>query len=362
LSRVPIVVSVALAFVLAGCAAEAPPPPPVAPPPPAPTAVDPPPAPSPAPEPPPAPAPPLAGLQLASLRTAADAINAHDAKRYASVFTPNAIHRESAAPDIVGREGIAARMELLFAAFPDFKLSFGKVWQKGNVVVATWRWNGTDTGGFMGKKPTSRPAGLEGITIAWTNDDGMVREVRVYEDGETVVEQLDARPHGKTPAFRPPPAGAPPAMEVIVGGDGAADPANLRVAKIFYDALENKKETDILALFNNDSTADDYAMSPTTARGLKDWKALVHSWTTALPDSSQEPLVSQIAVGDYVISERIVRGTQRGPFGHVAATGVPVSLHMADILELKDGKIARFSTWSNTLELLSQVTHRAKRP
>ena len=302
---------------------------------------------------------PLADLQLASLKTAAETINAHDSRGYAALFTPSAIHREAAAPDIVGRDGIAARMELLFRSFPDFRFSFVRVWQKGNVVVATWSWTGTDTGGFLGKKATSRPAGLEGVTIGWYNDDGMVREVRVYEDGQTVVDQLDAR--AKKGTFRAPPV-THAGMEVIVGVAAPGDDANLRVAKIFYEALENRRQTEILGLFNSDSTADDYAMAPQTARGLGDWKAMVRSWTSAFPDSSQLPLVSQIVVNDYVISERIVHATHRGPVGRIGPTGLPVTVHAVDIMQLKDGKIARFWTWSNTLELVAQANRRARKP
>ncbi len=341
------------AFALVGCGADVPPPQP----PPSAPAVPQAPLPPPAAEPAPPPAPAYGELQLASLKAATEAINAHDAKRYAGLFTSNAIHREAAAPDIVGREGIAARMELLFASFPDLRFAFTRLWQKGNVAVATWRWTGTDTGGFLGKKPTGRSAGLEGATIGWYNDDGSIREVRVYEDGQTVVDQLDAK--AKKGTVRPPPAEGP-AMDTVAAGPDEV--ANTRAANLFYDAIEGKKETDILGLFNNDSTADDYAMSPGTVTGLRAWKAMYRSWTAAFPDSTQLPLVNQLAVGDYVISERVVHATHKGPVGRVGPTGLPVSIHCLDIIQLKDGKIARFATWSNTLELLAQVRRPARSP
>ena len=303
----------------------------------------------------PPPAPPLAELQLASLKVAADAINQHDARKYASIFARDAVHRESAAPDVVGREGIARRMQLLFSAFPDMKFSFDRVWQKGNLVVVLWRWTGTDVGGFIGRGPTGRQAGLQGVGVGFYNDDGLVREIHMYEDGQTAMDQLEAK--AQMGRFRAPPSdaqGASP-MDVIVATGGPEEGKSLATAKLFYEALENKKEADLLALVTDESTADDFAMSPKTAKGAKDWKAMYRSWTSAFGAFKHLPLLNQVAVNDYVIVERIVNGTQKGAVGPVKATGLPVTLHCVDIAQIKDGKIAHFWTWSNTLELIAQA-------
>ena len=297
----------------------------------------------------PPPAPPLAELQLTSLKAAAAALNQHDLRSYVSLFTRDAVHKEAAARDVVGRDDIARRMQLLFTSFPDLKFSFDKVWQKGNVAVATWHWNGTDTGGFLGKKATGRKAGVQGITVGFYNSDGLVREVHVYEDGVNLVQQLDAS--AKAGTFRAPPADAPAALEVVVSGGGADETQGLAVAKTFYDALETKKEPAASALFGADATIDDFALPPRAGKGPGTWKALYGSWLANFGNYTELPLYNQLAVNDYVISERVLKGT----------LGAAVNLHCLDIAQLKDGKILHFWTWSNSLELVAQVGARGVR-
>lgn len=297
----------------------------------------------------PPPSRPVPELQLASLEAAAGAINDHDARKYAEIFTHDAIHKEAAAPDVVGREDIAKRMQLLFTSFPDLRLAFDRVWQKNNVAVATWHWNGTDTGGFLGKKATGRKAGVHGVSVGFYNSDGLVREIHVYEDGMNLVQQLD--PSAKAGSFRAPPAEPPAAMDVIVSAGGPDEAQGLAVAKTFYDAIEAKKEPASTALFAAAATLDDFALPPRAAAGPAAWKALYASWLASFGNITELPLYNQLAVNDYVISERVLKGTM----------GSPVNLHCVDVLQVKEGKIVHLWTWSNTLELVAQVGKRGVR-
>lgn len=299
---------------------------------------------------PPAP-PPASELQLASLKAAADAINQHDSKKYVALFTRTAIHKEAATRDLTGRDEIARRMELLFNAFPDFKFSFDKVWQKGDVVAATWRWTGTDRGGFMGKRASSRRAGLQGLTVGFYNIDGLIREVHVYEDGQNVLAQLD--PAAKPGSFRAPPSDSAAAMEVTPSG--ADEDKNTAAVRAFYDAVEAKKEADTAAAFGDDATVDDFALPPKPGKGPSAWKAILKSWTGNFGAFTELPLYNLMAVGDTVIVERVLRGT--------VAPGAATTLHAADVIQLKAGKIVQLGTYSNTLELVSQVgTKGLRRP
>lgn len=298
------------------------------------------------------PAPSMSELQIASLKAAVDAINQHDTKKYVALFTRTAIHKEAATKDLVGRDEIARRMQLLFDAFPDFRFSFDKVWQKGDLVAATWRWTGTDKGrGFMGKRPTNKRAGLQGLTIGFFNIDGLLREVHVYEDGQDVLAQLD--PAAKPGSFRAAPADSTTPMEI--GPAGADEDKNTAAARTFYDALEAKKETETAALFGDDATIEDLALPPKTGKGPAGWKAMLKSWTGNFGTFAELPLYNLMAVGDTVVVERVLRGT--------VAPGSSVTLHAADVIQLKGGKIAALTSYSNTLELVSQVgTKGLRRP
>jgi len=291
---------------------------------------------------------PLADLQLAALKAAADAINRHDGGTYSNLFTQNVLHKEAAAKDIVGRRDVASRMGLLFQSFPDLKLSFDHVWQKGNIAVATWRWTGTDRGGFMGKKPTGRHAGVQGVSVAFFNTDGLIREIHMYEDGQNLVSQLEASAKGQ----RPPPADSAATLEVTASVTGPDEDKGAATAKLFYDAVEAKKEADSAALFADDATVDDFGLSPRTGTGPTAWKALLKSWTTTFGSFTELPLYNLMAVKDYVIAERVLKGT-------MASSGV--NLHAIDIAQLKDGKIVHLWSWSNGMELVSQIGPRGIR-
>ncbi len=272
-------------------------------------------------------------------------MNAHDLNRYAELFTKNVIHKEAAAQDIRGRNEMSNRMGLLFRAFPDFKFQFERVWQKDSVAVATWKWTGTDTGGYIERRPTNRRAGLHGVTVGFFNSDGAIREVHFYEDGVTVASQLD--PKAKAGSFRAAPedpTGGKP--RAVISNNGDEEVKALALSKAFYDALEKQDKGGLAALVADDMTVDDLAAPLRSEKGKAASDALVADWTKAFGAFSELPLYNQIAVGNTVIVERVLSGKM---------SGKPVKLHALDLLEVKDGKIAKITVYSDTLELWHQA-------
>src|SRR5262249_33396571 len=146
----PLVRSVVPALLLTVAAAcgggeeQAPPPatPATAPPPPPPPPTAPPPdAPPPAP-----PKPPLAELQKAALKSAAEALNGHDAKKLAALYADSATIRVAGLNEVAGREAIAANMQEWYDTFSDMSVGFRRVWTKNDVIAIEWVMNATDSG------------------------------------------------------------------------------------------------------------------------------------------------------------------------------------------------------------------------
>ncbi len=343
---VALLVATSSALALGGCGADTPPP---APPPSPPPLIAPPP-PPPEPEPPPPPKPPLAELEAATFRSMVDALNQHEPGKYADLFTADAVFKNAPNPDTVGKDAIVTQFRQLFAAFPDFKFAIERVWQKGNMAAMTWSWTGTDTGGYLGNKPTGRAAGLECASVLWFNPDGLIKELHVYDDAQMVATQLDAR--SKKGSFRAPPA--MPAGSETLAAKGPEDDRTLEPANAFYTALDDKKEADVLGFVTDDSTYEDFTV-PVGGKGKKDFKSFYRSYVTAFPDFKQMPFTNQFAVGDTVISEGLFTGVNKGPLGPNRATNRPVSVHFLDIVHFRDGKIARYHTWSDATELLAEL-------
>ena len=290
-------------------------------------------------------------MMTASIKNVTDALNGHDPAKYAAVFAPDGVVKQGGQPDISGRDTIAADIKNLFTAFPDLKFAFSRAMWKGNMGVSTWDWNGTDTGGFMGAKPTNRPVGVSGATVAIYNDDGLIKELHIYDDQANVMQQLD--PKAKKGSFRAPPTLATQIETVSAGGPD--EDKNLAAGKAMYQMLDDHKVKDLCAaMASNDAAIDDYSM-PVGFKGSKGCSDYINGFVKAMPDFHSQPLANQVAIGPYLVSEGTVQGTNKGPLGPIKATGKPVNLHFIDIVQLKDGKVTHISSYANGFELLTQL-------
>src|SRR4051812_19793797 len=77
--------------------------------------------------------------------------------------------------------------------------------------------------------------------------------------------------------------------------------------------------------------------------GSLDFKDYERNWATAFPDGTIEP-INLFSEGDCVAAEFIGRGTHRGPLqgpsGTILPTNRRVELHLVEIWEFRNGKIA----------------------
>jgi ketosteroid isomerase-like protein len=81
-------------------------------------------------------------------------------------------------------------------------------------------------------------------------------------------------------------------------------------------------------------------------------------WRTAFPDL-RFTTENAIETGDVVVLEGHFTGTHRGPLaspqGEVPATGRPVSSAYCNVFEIRDGKVAAFRGYADTLEIMAQL-------
>ncbi len=336
---------------LVACADETPPP--VAPPPPPPPAdtTPPPPADTTPPPPPAPPKPPLAQLELQTFQGVIDAINKHDPQAAAAFYTTDAVVKVAGAPDHTGRDAIAKAFADSAGRVPDLKISPIRIMQKGNVLISIDATSGTDSGtGFYGNKPTGRTLGHEGVVVLWFNDDGNIKEEHLYSDASR--SQLD--PKAKPGSFRPPPAMPAAAPEIVASSGGPDEDKLLAFGQDYYAAFDAHDVAKLLAPITDDTSMVDVTM-PGEMKGTKPLKAFLQAYFKALPDVKQLPLTNQWAIGDTLISEGVTQGTLKGAMGPIKPTGKPVAIHFIDIGQVKDGKMVRFWTFSNSNEFLTQA-------
>ena len=295
-----------------------------------------------------APAPKVATPQETTMALI-DGWNAHDADKVAAVYSENAVLRIAPLPDVTGRNAIKASAADAFKTFPDFKVVATRVTMKGNVAAVEWVITGTQTGDSdaMKLKATGRKMGLRGADMVTFDDVGLIKEAHRYYDMPTQMAQLDAK--AKAGTFRPVEA-LPTAMPVIASVKGTPDEQkNLDAANVLYKAIDDHKVDGVLAVTTTDSWMDDFS-NPATLKNQKAMKGFLESVIKAIPDVTQDR-ITQIAAGDLVITEGYLHGTMKGNMGPMKATNKPIGMHFIDVMQMKDGKMAKGWSYGNSMEM-----------
>ena len=295
----------------------------------------------------PAPKPTMAELQSKANKAILEAWNGHDPKKVAAVFAPDGVLKVAGMPDVKGRDAIANDAQLAFTGFPDFKVAYSNLWNKGNVQVAEWTITGTNSGEWQGQKATGRPMGVSGVSVVTFDDDGLVKEEHRYFDAPTIAQQLD--PKAKDGTFRPV-AKLPASTDTHVAKD---DAATLGKVNEVYAAIDTDKVDNVLALFHDDAAIDDFT-TPATSKGKKANKDMLTTIFTAFPDAKQTNAMQLVSDG-WVISEGVLNATQKGALGPIKASNKPVTIHYVDFWQVKDGKVISGRTYSNSMETLVAI-------
>ena len=299
----------------------------------------------------------LAGLEAA--------LAARDAKKFAALYSTGAVlvsgGREGV-HEAVGRAEIEKARERGFAvmgkAFPDVKWVHTRALQKGDVMVVEWVGTGTDTGGFLEDKPTNKKVGWRGVSIYWFDDDGLVkREVNVL-DPLTIMGQLG---RGDSKAKVRPPATAPTApTQWVTAKETPEVETNLDAVKAFYALFEKKDEKALAALMTDDVVHSDLAQ-PDDVKGKEAFKKELGVWFKAFPDVKMSATHAW-AFGDIVVAEVETTGTFKGPLGPLKPNGKTATTHGVDVIEMKDGKIARVTSYTNARDFLMKYDLMPKPP
>lgn len=294
--------------------------------------------------------PTLGELQQKTLKSMFEALNQHEAKKLASSFTETAVVNVMGTPaEVKGREAIAATYQRLFDAFSSFKAAPARLFAKGDVVVVEWAWTGTHSGDLFGAKATEKPVGTMAVDVLWFTPEGAVKESHVTYDMGTVLSQIGKSPRkGRSIPTLP---SSWPAVATSKGGPEEAKSAE--VVGQMYAAYGKKSEADFLGTIADDLEWDEMAM-PDTSKG----KEAAKKWFTMSTAAWGEPkrtTPNQWTVGDVVISEGVFTGKHVGKLGDLAPTKKDVTLHTVDIVQVKDGKVARGWSYGNGAELMAQL-------
>jgi len=306
----------------------------------------------------PPPKPVMADAQRRFLTELEAGLAARDAKKVAALYATGAVLSSAGKEGVheaMGRAEIETSRARGFAvmgkAFPDVKWVHTRALQSGDVMVVEWVGSGTDTGGFLDDKPTNKKVGWRGISILWFDDDGLVRREHGVLDPLTIMGQLGRGDAATRKVRAPAQPSASPTLFVAAKGS-PEEQKNLDAVKAMVPLFEKRDEKSLLAMLTDDVVHVDLTQ-PDDVKGKEGVKKELGGWLKAFPDLKMS-VAGAWAFGDIVVTETATTGTLKGPLGTLKPNGKTGTTHGVDVIELKDGKIARMTSYANGRELLVQ--------
>lgn len=283
------------------------------------------------------------------------AMQAKDPAKMNDCWTADAKLSMAGMPDAVGQAAIAEHMKGMMTASPDMTIEPQLELVNGNTIARVFLIKGTNTGPMMAgtpmeQKATGKKWGVLGLAIDMTDDMGKIKEGRHYMDAAAMMGQLGLMPGMP---FRPAIETGTPAGAPIVGA--GADPS-LAVVKAGYDAMAKgdlKASTDVMA---DDVVITDMGM-PEDVKGKATFLKMMEGFYKAFPDLKME-VSTQWSAGDYVVTEALMTGKNSGALpemGIKKATNKQISVHVAEIAQVQNGKIVRIWWFGNGMEMAAQL-------
>lgn len=276
-----------------------------------------------------------------------EALDTGDAKAYAALFAENGISTFNGTHESKGRESIERSIAAFARAFDDATIQETRILVLEDAVATEWTLVARNDGELMGIKGTGKAVGVQGASITWFDENGLVRERHSYFSLATVLGQAGIT----TGPARPIPV-ASTAEPTVLRAD--KQPGRSDGVQKLNAAREAHRATDVASIFTEDAAWDD----PTLAAPVKGKAAIVRHLTSAFAAVPDAKLTAHKVwtVGNVIVQEETLAGTQssepRGPTG----AGKNFTAHSLAIFDSNDdGKIVNASTYGDKLEIVAQT-------
>ena len=245
-----------------------------------------------------------------------------------------------------------------YTAFPDMKMQPQLVLVNGRNILAVGLLTGTHTGPMktpMGEVPaTNKKIGQLMFHRLTIDDENRANEEWAYFDPATMASQLGLLPKEAPPLRAAMDKGLDGAPIVVVAADDDKEKKNLDAVKKAHATFLTHKVPDIMAMWADDGLQSDQAEAK-DYKGKKEVQAATEAFMKAFPDFKTTGEPALYAAGDYVVMTGAFEATNSGPLGKMKATNKKVSGQFADVMELKDGKVAKLWRFRNGMATATQL-------
>lgn len=131
-----------------------------------------------------------------------DALGNRDLGAALALVADDSVDDFVAIGEVRGRVAIRRFFEELLAAFPDFKITVGRIVADDTAAVVEWRVTGSFSGGpFQRVEPTGRQVEIRGVDVMEIAG-GLVRHNTIYYDGASFARQIGMLPRARSMADR----------------------------------------------------------------------------------------------------------------------------------------------------------------
>jgi predicted ester cyclase len=259
--------------------------------------------------------------------------------------------------DMSGVDALKTQFTAMRKAFPDFHLTPQLVIINGRNILAVNMVTGTNSGamempGAPAMPATNKKFGQLMFHRLTLNDQNKATEEWAYADPATMMGQLGMAPKGM-PVRPMMDKGWDGAPNVVVTADNDTEKKNLEVVKAMSEAFNARKTPEMLAMMSDDFVESDQAGDKDN-KGKKEAEAGIKMFQTAFSDG-KVTVDNTFAGGDYVVLLGTFTGTNDHDAGPMKKTGKKVTLHMAEVMKLKDGKVTNLWRFRNGMAMAMQL-------
>jgi ketosteroid isomerase-like protein len=261
--------------------------------------------------------------------------------------------------DMNGADSIKNEFASLKKAFPDWKMTPQLVLVNGRNILAVELTTGTNSGPMqMAPSAPETPAtnkklGMLVFHRLTIDDQNKANEEWMYEDPSTMMGQLGLLPKGAPPVRPVIDTSWDGAPNITVAADNDTEKKNLEVAKAMTEAFNARKLPDMLALMTDDAVESDQADAQ-DYKGKKEIEKDLKGFQSAFSDC-KITVDNTWAAGDYVVALGMFEGTNDHDLGTLKKTGKKISIHYAEVLKLKDGKVTNLWRFRNGMATAIQL-------
>lgn len=141
----------------------------------------------------------------------------------------------------------------------------------------------------------------------------------------------------------------------LEGGQGGQD--NVALVRSLFDAFDAGDLDRAVGAVADDFELVDVAAGQ-TFRGPEGCRRWLATFRAALPDARTD-IVNIFSEGDRVACEHVGRGTHSGPLvtsgGEIPATGRKVELRIAELYQVREGKITQLHAYYDSATMMRQL-------